>query len=169
MSDELIKPDSTNFKLSYRVYKVSSQDMNYPVTELLISDINQTRGWQSQRFWEYPQEIVIEFPWKVSLKHVQIMFHNSKIPSKIKLYSMDGADDLNYDSDKEQKQDITVPSGNIKIENERDEAKPKNDQGEVVSTSTPLNKEEIYTGEYLHCFKNKILNRFRWNRKWWKY
>ena len=94
MSEEYVKPDSTNFKLSYRVVKVSSQDMNYPVTELLITDIEQTRGLQSQRFWEYPQEIILEFPCKVKLKHVQILFHNSKIPSKIKLYSMDKVEQL---------------------------------------------------------------------------
>ena len=55
-------PDLSNLKLSYRIYRVSSQDQNYPVTELLISDVNKTRGWRSQRFCDYPQQLVLEFP-----------------------------------------------------------------------------------------------------------
>lgn len=120
--------------------------MNYPVTELLISDISQTRGWQSQRFWEYPQEIIIEFPWKVSLKHVQILFHNSKIPSKIKLYSLDGADDLNYDSDQDKLQEVLAPVSNIKVVNEQSDEKAKNDQGGIVSPTVPITNEDTYIG-----------------------
>lgn len=127
MSDEYVKPDSGNFKLSYRVYKVSSQDMNYPVTELLISDINQTRGWQSQRFCEYPQEIILEFPCKVSLKHIQILCHTSKIPSKVKLYTMDGADELDYDSEQEVQQDVSLPVSSSKVDD--GQAKARDDQG----------------------------------------
>jgi len=40
MSTEYTKPDVNNFKLSFRIHKVTSQDENFPVTELLISDLS---------------------------------------------------------------------------------------------------------------------------------
>lgn len=52
-----------------------------------------TRGWQSQRFCTYPQEIVIGFPCKVHLKNINICFHEHKVPSKVELYEMDSVED----------------------------------------------------------------------------
>lgn len=129
MSEEFIKPDSSNFKLSYRVSKVSSQDMNYPVTELLITDVEQTRGWQSQRFWEYPQELILEFPCKVRLKHVQILFHNSKIPSEVKIYSMENPEDLEV-VDEVPKFNAPTKPASPKLQVARKEPTFKTDQGE---------------------------------------
>ena len=38
MSDDYSRPDVNHFKLSFRIHKVTSQDENFPVTELLISN-----------------------------------------------------------------------------------------------------------------------------------
>lgn len=43
-------------KLRYRLLYISSHDPDYPPTELL-SLTPSTKGWQSQRFCQYPQEI----------------------------------------------------------------------------------------------------------------
>lgn len=52
-----------------------------------------TRGWHSQRFCTYPQEIVIGFPCKVHLKNIDICFHEQKVPSKVEIYQMNSVDD----------------------------------------------------------------------------
>ena len=38
MAEDYTKPDVNHFKLSFRIHKVTSQDENFPVTELLISN-----------------------------------------------------------------------------------------------------------------------------------
>ena len=53
----------------------------------------QTRGWQSQRFWTYPQEIIVGFPCSVHLKSIQIVFHEIKLPSRVELLQIDNFDD----------------------------------------------------------------------------
>jgi hypothetical protein len=47
-------------KIKYRVIHCSSFEAGYPPTELEQQGQN-TKGWQSSRFCEFPQEIVIAF------------------------------------------------------------------------------------------------------------
>lgn len=54
-------------KLKYRIIYCSGEDQDYPVTELLDPTSN-SRGWQSAKFCEYPQEIIVQFPQLVRLK-----------------------------------------------------------------------------------------------------
>ena len=61
-------------KLKYRIIYCSGEDQDYPVTELLDATSN-TRGWQSQKFCDYPQEIIVQFPTVVNLKQLQFLSH----------------------------------------------------------------------------------------------
>ena len=75
-----------NAKLKYKIIYCSGEDQDYPVTELLDPSSN-SRGWQSQKFCDYPQEIIIQFPQLVSLKSLQFLSHQSKVASKIELFT----------------------------------------------------------------------------------
>lgn len=50
-------------------------------------DEKESKGWESKRFCEYPQTLIIQFTEIVNLKEVQILCHEFKIPSKIELFS----------------------------------------------------------------------------------
>jgi len=53
----------------------------------------QTRGWQSPRFCEYPQEIGLQFTdGGVGISQVQLLSHQSKIASRIELFMGHGPD-----------------------------------------------------------------------------
>jgi len=73
-------------KLKYRIIYCSGEEPEYPVTELLDPTPN-SRGWQSPKFCEYPQEIIVQFPSVVRLKQLQFLSHQSKIASKIELFT----------------------------------------------------------------------------------
>ncbi|CDW88088.1 centrosomal protein of 104 kda [Stylonychia lemnae] len=74
------------YKLKYRIVYCSGEDPEYPVTELLDNS-PQSRGWQSPKFCEYPQEIIIQFTNIVRLKQIQFLSHQSKISQKIELHT----------------------------------------------------------------------------------
>ena len=65
---------------------ILGEDSDYPVTELLDNS-PQSRGWQSAKFCEYPQEIIVQFTNIVKLKQIQFLSHQAKIPQKIELYT----------------------------------------------------------------------------------
>ena len=81
------KPHKVGNQLAYSVFKISSEDANYPATELANSGTF-TKGWQSQRFWSYPQIVLIQFPATVRIKLIQLLCHEYKIPSEIELISI---------------------------------------------------------------------------------
>lgn len=62
------------------------EDSDYPVTELLDNS-PQSRGWQSAKFCEYPQEIIVQFTNIVKLKQIQFLSHQAKIAQRIELYT----------------------------------------------------------------------------------
>jgi centrosomal protein CEP104 len=62
------------------------EDSDYPVTELLDNS-PQSRGWQSAKFCEYPQEIILQFTNIVRLKQIQFLSHQAKISQRIELYT----------------------------------------------------------------------------------
>ena len=45
-------------KLKYRIIHCTSEEPEYPVTEVLDPNPN-SRGWQSAKFCEFPQEIIV--------------------------------------------------------------------------------------------------------------
>lgn len=72
-------------KLRFRILECSSEDPQYPVSELLASS-SQSKGWQSQRFCSYPQYITFQFLSPVILKQLQFLCHETKISSKLELF-----------------------------------------------------------------------------------
>jgi centrosomal protein CEP104 len=94
--------------LNFKVFHCSSQDPSFPIGELVSPssrDQSELLGWQSQRFCVYPQEVVLQFPTLVHLKQVQFLAHQSKIPSRIELFS--------YAPDLEQRGGLVSPHANI--------------------------------------------------------
>lgn len=73
-------------KLRFRVVHATSEDPSYPAEELNVHSPN-TRGWQSVKFCEFPQEIGFEIDGgDVKLSQVQILSHQSKIATKIEIF-----------------------------------------------------------------------------------
>ena len=74
-------------KIKFQVIHCSGEDPEYPAKEL-NNHSPHTRGWQSLRFCEYPQEIGLQLltrgPREVA--QLQILSHQSKIASKIEIY-----------------------------------------------------------------------------------
>lgn len=77
---------ASSARLKYRIVRCSSEDPEYPVTELLAHS-SQTKGWQTARFCDFPQEIGLQFENPVHLRQVQFLSHQSKIATKIELFT----------------------------------------------------------------------------------
>lgn len=73
-------------RLKFRIVSSSGEDPEFPVHELLSHSQN-SRGWQSPRFCEYPQHVVLQFFSPVKIKQIQFLSHQSKISSKIELFT----------------------------------------------------------------------------------
>ncbi|KAL1526684.1 hypothetical protein AB1Y20_015386 [Prymnesium parvum] len=71
--------------LSYRVVGVSSEDEAHPARELQRYSAD-SRGWQSTRWCEFPQELVLQFQGRVMLQQVQVLSHQFKIASRVELF-----------------------------------------------------------------------------------
>ena len=76
--------DPIKQKLKFRITEISSQEEGYPASELL-NHSPYSKGWQSSRFCDYPQEITVEFPSYVKVKQLQFLSHQYKISSKIEI------------------------------------------------------------------------------------
>lgn len=73
-------------QLQYRIVYCSSEEEEHQVTELLKQGSN-CKGWESARFCEFPQIIIVQFMGIVTLKQIQFLSHQSKISSKLELYA----------------------------------------------------------------------------------
>ncbi|CAE8587431.1 unnamed protein product, partial [Polarella glacialis] len=73
-------------RLKYEIIKCTSEDPEFPVSELL-THTSQTKGWQTARFCEFPQEVCLQFESPVHLRQVQFLSHQSKIATKIELFT----------------------------------------------------------------------------------
>ena len=73
-------------RIKYRIIACTGEDPEYPFTELLTQS-PQSKGWQSPRFCDYPQEMTLQFNAPMNLKQIQFLSHQSKISSKIELFS----------------------------------------------------------------------------------
>jgi centrosomal protein CEP104 len=79
-------------RLRFKVISCSSEDPNYPSDSLNDHGPN-SKGWQSSRFCEYPQELVLEFLEKnVCIQQLQLLSHQSKIASTIEILTANGED-----------------------------------------------------------------------------
>ena len=79
-----MQPDQ--IKHSFKIIYCSGEDPKYPVTELLDPTVN-SKGWQSEKFCQYPQEIILQFAGTVYLSQLQFLSHQAKISSKIELFT----------------------------------------------------------------------------------
>eukprot|EP00918_Siedleckia_nematoides_P094152 GHVU01206723.1.p1 GENE.GHVU01206723.1~~GHVU01206723.1.p1 ORF type:complete len:476 (+),score=96.77 GHVU01206723.1:70-1497(+) len=84
-------------RLRYRIACCSSEDPEFPSSELLVHNAA-TRGWNNSRQGRYPEELGFELECASEVKLVQLLSHQSKIASKIEIYvaSEESTDD--YDS-----------------------------------------------------------------------
>jgi centrosomal protein CEP104 len=73
-------------KLKFRVVFCSSEDTEFPVTELLKHG-PQSKGWQSSRFQDFPQIIIFQFICPVQIQQLQFLSHQSKISSRIEIHT----------------------------------------------------------------------------------
>jgi centrosomal protein CEP104 len=74
-------------KVPFRVIKCSSYDDGYDHTQLETTrPTRHTKGWQSARFCEFPQTLVLDFRKTASIRKIQILSHQSKIASQIEIY-----------------------------------------------------------------------------------
>ena len=75
-------------KLKFSVIQCSGEEVQYPATELQCYN-DHTKGWQSPRFSEYPQEIIIQFHHHIRMEQIQVLSHESMIPNKIEVFTSD--------------------------------------------------------------------------------
>ena len=82
------KSTNTIIPLKYTIIYSSSNDKEYPVHNIMNGDYSpNNKGWMSLRYCSYPQEIIIQFYPFVTIKEIIIVIHESKIPSRIDIYS----------------------------------------------------------------------------------
>mmetsp|Transcript_26675 Transcript_26675/g.89771 ORF Transcript_26675/g.89771 Transcript_26675/m.89771 type:complete len:165 (+) Transcript_26675:74-568(+) len=77
-------------KLEFKVVGASGADPDFPADELNRHSPH-TRGWQSARFCDYPQEVVLELRARSCLRQVQILSHQHKIATRVELFVGAGA------------------------------------------------------------------------------
>lgn len=73
-------------KLKFRIVSCTSEDNDYPAVELMKHG-PQSKGWQSARFQDFPQVIIFQFICPVNVQQLQFLSHQSKISSKIEIYT----------------------------------------------------------------------------------
>lgn len=70
--------------LDYKIIGASTEDPQHRISK--ISSQIPGDGWQSARFCSYPQEILIKFFNPVHLRQINLLFHETYIPSRIDVY-----------------------------------------------------------------------------------
>jgi len=97
-------------KIGYRVIYASSSDTGHSASELEIRNAfdetspdqpkskNKGKGWQSSRFCEFPQELVVALNEVCDVTQIQLLSHQSKIASKVEIWvGLDQANTLKHD------------------------------------------------------------------------
>jgi hypothetical protein len=79
------KPFRMPSKLRFKVCYCSGEDPDFPASEL-NAHTPHTRGWQTPRFCEYPQEIGIQFASVSDIQQLQVLSHQSKIATRIEIF-----------------------------------------------------------------------------------
>ena len=72
--------------LKFELVSFTSEDTSFPTSELLKHG-PQSKGWQSARFQDYPQMLIFRYPVPVHIKQLQVLSHQSKISSKIEIFT----------------------------------------------------------------------------------
>ena len=71
-------------RLNYFVMEVTSEDKQYPCTELIKP--SPEIGFQTERFTNFPFEITLGLKNYVRIETIQIMSHPFKIPTSMNIY-----------------------------------------------------------------------------------
>ena len=72
-------------ELRFRVVSSSSHDSGLPATALHFHG-PLSLGWMSERLCEYPQRLLLQLPGPCRIRKVQLLCHESKIPSRVELH-----------------------------------------------------------------------------------
>lgn len=80
-------------KLPFVVLSATGEDAEYSAQEL-NTHASSTRGWQSRRFCDYPQELIflVNRGENCCISQLQILSHEHKIPSKVEVFTGTGED-----------------------------------------------------------------------------
>ena len=70
--------------LNYKLIGASTTDPENPLEK--INSSIPMGGWHSARFCPYPQEILIKFPYPVHIRQINLLFHETLIPSRVDIY-----------------------------------------------------------------------------------
>ena len=72
--------------LSFRIVETTSEEVDYPSSELLDMSTN-SKGWQTKRYVNFPQHIIVQFFNPVKLQALQLLSHQCKIASKVEIFA----------------------------------------------------------------------------------
>jgi len=72
-------------KIKFRIVDISSED-SYNTSEEILKGPD-SQGWYSARFCQFPQEMIIQFPYNIHLKQINLLSHEKKIASMIDIYT----------------------------------------------------------------------------------
>jgi len=68
--------------LLFKISTVTSEDPDHPVDNLIVFS-KQSRGWQSERYIPFPQDITFDFNGRVHLRNIKLICHKYKVPTRI--------------------------------------------------------------------------------------
>jgi centrosomal protein CEP104 len=83
MQHNLLKHDQSS-PLNFKIVACSSEDDKFPIVSLYSPEAS--RGWCSQQWCEYPQEIVLQFDTLSHITQIQLLSHQYKIATTIELF-----------------------------------------------------------------------------------
>ena len=72
-------------KIPFTVCRCSSEDAEHPSTELNTMSPH-TSGWISQRFCEFPQEVVLQLHSAARVRQIQVLSHHESISQRIEIF-----------------------------------------------------------------------------------
>lgn len=76
-------------KIKFKVVYASSREPGCDEKQLEVHQ-RDNKGWQSARFCDYPQELILELKETSTVKQLQILSHQSKISRRVELYVASG-------------------------------------------------------------------------------
>lgn len=76
--------------LKFRIMSVSSEERDYPARNLLVPKKG-NKGWQTQRFCVFPQELILSFSGKCHISSMQLLSHQAKVATRIDILVSTGA------------------------------------------------------------------------------
>ena len=71
--------------IRFKAVACSSDDEGYSASELQDPSPS-SKGWRSDQYCTYPQEIVLQLEKRSNLDRIQIMTHNTMIPSSAEIF-----------------------------------------------------------------------------------